>query len=374
MKTFVPKHIRILPLLICLFALRSFSETTMLPPPPSATISLGGSVHFTLGVSGVNYNANVDFAGGSLSTGTSVGYSGTFGRIDLSDNSSIELGTGIHTLNFAKSDTVTWSDNDLIINGWQGTAGNPGTAGKVYVGTNTFGLTPDQLSKITFFGFSKGATLLNDGELVPAITGSPSISFSEATLTMNDCISATPVTDSFKVEAFNLAGKFYVHAPTGFEISLTEVGTYSSTIEFTPDVITHNYTQTTIYIQLNSTVSTGVNFGVVSATYLGQTYDRIDVYATVHALPIVSITPDGVLCAGGSLKLTASSASSYSWSTSETTQDITVSSAGVYTVTVTDNNGCVASVGESVEVTPLPVVSITPSGSLTVCQGSECSS
>ena len=357
-------------MLICLFALRSFSETTVPPPAPPATITLGSSVHFTLGVGGVNYNANIDFFGGSLSTGTSTGYSATFGTIDLSDNSSIELGTGVHTLNFAASDAVTWADNDLIINGWQGTPENSGTAGKIYVGSNTTGLTSDQLSKITFFGFAKGAKLLADGELVPALSGSPSISFSEATLTMNDCISATPVTDSFAVQAFNLADKFYVHAPTGFEISLTEVGTYSSTIELTPEVISGNYTTTTVYIKLTSTVSTGVNFGVVSATYLGETLDRIDVYATVHPLPTVTITPAGALCAGGTLELTASSGSSYSWSTSETTQAITVNAAGVYTVTVTDANGCIASIGESVSVSPLPVVSITPGSSLTICEGS----
>jgi gliding motility-associated-like protein len=53
----------------------------------------------------------------------------------------------------------------------------------------------------------------------------------------------------------------------------------------------------------------------------------------------------------------ASSGSSYLWSTGATTQFINVSTAGTYSVTITDANGCVAtSAPANVIVNPLPVV------------------
>lgn len=95
------------------------------------------------------------------------------------------------------------------------------------------------------------------------------------------------------------------------------------------------------------------------------------VNVTVNSPPI-SINASGVtsFCPGGSVMLSSSSANSYLWNNSETTQDITVSTSGNYTVTVTDGNGCSAtSSATTVTVNPLPTPSITVSGSATFCQG-----
>lgn len=62
---------------------------------------------------------------------------------------------------------------------------------------------------------------------------------------------------------------------------------------------------------------------------------------TIVALPVPTITTDYCNPGGGFVKLTASSHSSYSWSTGETTQTIIVDEAGTYTVNVTNSNGCV---------------------------------
>ena len=90
-----------------------------------------------------------------------------------------------------------------------------------------------------------------------------------------------------------------------------------------------------------------------------------------NPLPLVSTTPSGqaTLCSGSIL--TSSAGSSYLWSTGETTQSITLTSSGTYTVTVTDGNGCVDSAPPVfATVNALPVSTISPSGSVTVCQGS----
>ncbi|MGV3613437.1 MAG: gliding motility-associated C-terminal domain-containing protein [Fluviicola sp.] len=85
------------------------------------------------------------------------------------------------------------------------------------------------------------------------------------------------------------------------------------------------------------------------------------------------ITPGGptTFCAGGSVTLTSSAASTYLWSTGETTQSISVSAAGSYTVTVGNGSGCVAtSSATAVTVNAAPSVPIiTPGGPTTFCTG-----
>lgn len=72
---------------------------------------------------------------------------------------------------------------------------------------------------------------------------------------------------------------------------------------------------------------------------------------TVNSLPSASISPGGstTFCQGGSVTLTASAGSSYAWSTGATSQSISASSTGNYSVMVTNSFGC------SATSTPTPV-------------------
>ncbi|MFN8166287.1 MAG: MopE-related protein [Bacteroidia bacterium] len=65
----------------------------------------------------------------------------------------------------------------------------------------------------------------------------------------------------------------------------------------------------------------------------------------VNAIPPAAIFPSGSLslCTGSTLTLAATPGYNYSWSTGATTSFIPVSSAGNYSVTVSDANGCSAS-------------------------------
>ena len=60
--------------------------------------------------------SNVYFNGGTLST---EGYSETLGQIFISDNSTLQLGAGAHTINFASAGTFT-TGKTLTVNGWDG--------------------------------------------------------------------------------------------------------------------------------------------------------------------------------------------------------------------------------------------------------------
>ncbi|PKP00829.1 MAG: hypothetical protein CVU11_16925, partial [Bacteroidetes bacterium HGW-Bacteroidetes-6] len=96
------------------------------------------------------------------------------------------------------------------------------------------------------------------------------------------------------------------------------------------------------------------------------------VFGTTPATPVV--TPSGPLtfCAGDSVVLTSSPATSYLWLPgSSSTQNITVTNSGTYFVEVGNGTGCTAtSVAVTVNVlsnTPTPA--ITASGALSFCSG-----
>lgn len=72
-------------------------------------------------------------------------------------------------------------------------------------------------------------------------------------------------------------------------------------------------------------------------------------------------------CDGGSVVLNSSAGVSYLWNTGETTQSITASSSGTYSVTVTDVNNCTAS--SSVVVTETTPVVASSSSTAILCNG-----
>lgn len=99
--------------------------------------------------------------------------------------------------------------------------------------------------------------------------------------------------------------------------------------------------------------------------------DTVRVNVFPSSLPIIALSGPTSFCEGGSVVLTAPNGfSAYRWSTGETTQSITVTTSGSYTVTVADGNACT---GTSTEVdvtvypTPHPVLAVI--GTTTVCSG-----
>lgn len=89
----------------------------------------------------------------------------------------------------------------------------------------------------------------------------------------------------------------------------------------------------------------------------------------IPSAPTLSAGGSTTFCPGGSVTLTSSSASGNLWSNGATTQSITVSAAGSYTATVTEN-GCTspASAAQVVTVNPLDDASFNYSSN-TLCTG-----
>jgi hypothetical protein len=96
--------------------------------------------------------------------------------------------------------------------------------------------------------------------------------------------------------------------------------------------------ETTATINVSPVVATTYDVTVSDATGCSGT---AQVTITINAGPEPELGNGFGICDGESASLSTSLAyASYSWSTGETTQSITISSTGVYTITVTDANGC----------------------------------
>ena len=141
------------------------------------TVSISQTVASTTITSSTteNFASQMVLNGGTLST-TGIAASRTFtssSTLKLDTASTLALGSNAHTLQFANSSGVAWAGSTLTITGWTGTisAGTTGTAGKLFVGTDTTGLTAAQLAKIKFTISSVDypATILSTGEVVPTL-------------------------------------------------------------------------------------------------------------------------------------------------------------------------------------------------------------
>lgn len=83
----------------------------------------------------------------------------------------------------------------------------------------------------------------------------------------------------------------------------------------------------------------------------GIAVDRYEEEITILDLPVLNITAtnNAYLCPGESVELTASEGfSAYTWDTGETSEAITVSEAGTYTLSVMANSGC--AISKTIEV------------------------
>ncbi|MBK8846197.1 MAG: choice-of-anchor L domain-containing protein [Bacteroidetes bacterium] len=93
------------------------------------------------------------------------------------------------------------------------------------------------------------------------------------------------------------------------------------------------------------------------------------VQVIVNPNPVPQINGNTIICQGQSSNFNAGAGyTSYVWSSGGSTQQVNVANSGVYTVTVTDNNGCTGTASLGLNVNPAPTPTIT--GLTSICQGS----
>jgi gliding motility-associated-like protein len=186
------------------------------------------------------------------------------------------------------------------------------------------------------------------------------------------------------------AGTYTLYISASGCLDTADVIVSSDTISPTPTIIASGATtfcqggnvtlstQNTYSSYLWSTTQTSSSIIVIATSTLNVTVTATNgctgtnhISVTVNPNPTPTITYNGSLsfCAGNSITLNAGNYSSYSWSNGQNTSSINVSTSGNYNVTVT-NNGCSGSSSSvTVTVIPNPIVSISASNGLTICEG-----
>jgi len=122
--------------------------------------------------------------------------------------------------------------------------------------------------------------------------------------------------------------------------------------------------------QIQQDIANGVCADVEGAYANGNT--AIVTINNLPTAPTITANSATTFCQGGSVTLISSIGTSYLWSTGATSQSITVSITGNYTVQVIDGNGCLSAPSpiEFVKVNPLPSQpTITANGPTSFCLG-----
>ena len=120
-------------------------------------------------------------------------------------------------------------------------------------------------------------------------------------------------------------------------------------------------------------VMTSGTYSVTARSSKGCTANSNQLTVVVNENPTVSITANGStsFCTGGSVEIASSQAGGNVWNTNATSDAITVSATGDFSLEYTDANGCSASSNTiSVNVSDSPIPTISASGSTTICDGS----
>ncbi|HEY6159859.1 MAG TPA: T9SS type A sorting domain-containing protein, partial [Bacteroidia bacterium] len=108
-------------------------------------------------------------------------------------------------------------------------------------------------------------------------------------------------------------------------------------------------------------VSSSGTYSVVVTDANGCTGSDV-INVAINTPPIVNLGADVTQC-GGTVSLDAQNAgSTYAWSESSTTQTISVSSSGTYSVVVTDGNGCTGTDAVNVTINTPPTVTLNMPG------------
>jgi hypothetical protein len=118
------------------------------------------------------------------------------------------------------------------------------------------------------------------------------------------------------------------------------------------------------------TVSIEDDYTVTVTSAAGCSATSTAIQVSVLTSPVVNLGEDATVCAGSFLTLNAGNpGATYSWSTLETTQQITIGLAATYSVEVTSGNGCVGTDEIVVALSTVQQPVISANGSVSFCEG-----
>jgi hypothetical protein len=343
--------------------------------PHSVTYSSAGTKTITLQINGTGSTATQTVTVNALPTTPIIAAGGpttfcTGGSVTLTapTSTSYSWSTGATT----QSITVTTAGSYTVT--VSNAAGCTATSAATVVTVNALPSTPT----IT----AGGPTTFCTGGSV-TLTAPTSTSYSWSTGATTQSITVTTA-GSYTVTVSNAAGCTATSAATVVTVNtlpttptITAGGPTTfctgGSVTLTAPTAT-SYSWSTGATTQSITVTTAGSYTVTVSNAAGCTATSVATVVTVNSLPAIpTITAGGptTFCSGGSVTLTATSATGYSWSTGATTQSITVSTSGSYTVTVSNAAGCTrTSVPTVVTVNSSPTTPvITAGGPTTFCSG-----
>ena len=328
----------------CTSAKSLSTVVTVLATPAAPVISANGATSFCSGGSvtlSANYSSGLSWSNGSSSSTITVTQSGSYTAIYTGSNgcpSGTSNTINVTILPAASKPTITAQSSTTFCSG----------------------------GSVTLNSSSLSGNLWSNGSTAQAITVSASGTYTVVVTGSNGC--ASDPSDPVPVTVLNAptAPTISANGPTTFclggNVTLTSSGGSNSQ-------------WSTGATGASIVVSTSGNYSV---SYLGangcqsNTSNQTVITLATPATPTISASGSTTLCSGQSVVLTSSSASGNLWSNGATTQSITVSTAGTYSVSVNGSNGCVsnASSNVSVQVVNNPTIPIISSnGPTSFCTG-----
>ncbi len=302
------------------------------------------------------------------------------------------------------SPTIQWQVNTG--SGWNnvvagGVYGNPTVSPLVLTGVTT------AMSTYTFraifhningFATSNPAILTVNPLPTPSISGSPLVFCAGGSVTLD---AGSYTSYAWNATAGSSTSETVNATATGtYAVTVTDANTCSATASQsvtvnplpTPSItggpttfcnggsVTLDAGSFTSYVWQDNTTTTETFVASTSNTYSVTVTDANGCTATasqgvtVNSNPTPVITPNGSTVACGSVSLTASGGSTYSWSpagSAQTAATDVFTTGGTYTVSVvvTDDNTCTASTTQDITVNVNPVVTIGADGPTSFCTG-----
>ena len=294
--------------------------------------------------------------------GGTVACSGQSLTLSASGANSYTWSTGAtsSSITVSPASTTVYSITGLNSNGCSGTASTTITIGSTPTlsisGGNT-ALCAGQPVSLSASGAS--SYTWSTGSSATTITVSPAVT-TTYTLTGNSggCSGSAVKTVSVNpAPALAISGSTLICAGQSTTLTATGAATYTWSTGATGSSI------------VLSPAATG-NYTLTAANANGCTASSV-LTVSVGTMPTVAITnPNPAICAGKSATLTATGATTYTWSTNATGNSIVVSPATTMTYSVTGRNsaGCSATAFSTVSVNAAPVLSVSSSNTL-ICIG-----
>jgi gliding motility-associated-like protein len=214
---------------------------------------------------------------------------------------------------------------------------------------------------LTFGNFITSGVGCNSNPISFNITVNPSavtpvITTIDASGSISACVgtaSASPAVQQFTVSGVGLSAAVTATAPTGFELSLTATGDYSSSLTLNESAGSLN--STTVYVRSAAIAAAGPISGNVMLSSAGAANQQVAVTGTINALPTVNTAGNQIFANGATTTAInfTGTGSAFTWVNDMPGIGLAASGTGnIPSFTATNSTG--SPIIATVTVTPIP--------------------